>query len=304
VADSIDKRISALAERQRGYVKRRQLLAIGLSAKDIDYRVRIGRLIPVHAGIYAVGHVPTLPLERAFGALLAGGEAAVLSHSSALTLYGVYRMWDLPFEITTPSKRRTRGIRLHRAPLTPRDIVTKQGIRVTSPARTALDSAPRLTARQLGRAFNILRLDHGLTPNDVKDVIHRFPTHRGVRRLKPLAGITHRPTRSRIERKFYAFCRHYGLPEPILNHPIAGREVDAYFPVHRLIVELDGAEVHGGPVAFEEDRDRDADMLTLDLPTIRITEHRLDNEPAREADRLRTILQTRKPNSYGPLNVD
>ena len=63
-------------------------------------------------------------------------------------------MWDLPFEVTTPSKRRTGRIRLHRSQLTPRDITTKDGIPVTSPARTALDNAPRLTDKQLKRAFN------------------------------------------------------------------------------------------------------------------------------------------------------
>ena len=293
MADAIDKRIVALAERQRGYVKRKQLLALGLTRHGIAHRVNDSVLIPVFTAVYALGHLPTLPLDRAYGALLAGGENAVLSHSSALTLYGVYRMWDLPFEVTTPAKRRTTGIRLHRAPLTPRDIATKQGLPVTSPARTSLDTAPRLTDRQRNRAFNMLRLDHGLTVKDIKDVIDRFPGHHGAGRLAPLAGIRHRPTRSRIERKFYAFCQRYGLPEPILNYPIAGIEVDAYFPEHRLIVELDGPEVHAGRVAFEGDRDRDANMLALNLPTIRITEHRLDNSPEREADRLCAILAQR-----------
>lgn len=293
MAASIDKRIAALAGRQRGYVKRRQLLALGLGEKAINYRVRVGRLIPVYPGVYAVGHIPTLPPDRAFGALLACGERAVLSHSSALTLYGVDRMWDLPFEVTTPSKRRTGRIRLHRSQLTPCDITTKDGIRVTSPARTALDNAPRLTDKQLKRAFNILRLEHGLSTDDIKDVLRRFSRHYGAGRLAPLAGITHRPTRSRPELKFYDFCRRYGFPEPILNHDINGIEVNAYFPEHRLIVEVDGYDVHAGPVSFETDRDRDATMLALGLPTIRITEERMDNEPEREADRLHAILRQR-----------
>jgi very-short-patch-repair endonuclease len=294
VADANDKRIAALASRQQGYVSRRQLLRLGLGREAINRRVRAGRLISVHTGVYAVGHIPALPLARAFGALLACGETAVLSHSSALTLYGVYRMWDLPFEVTAPTKRRLRTVRLHRARLTPGDITTKHGLPVTSPARTALDNAPRLSRRQLGRAFNILRLDHGLTAARLADVINRFPGHHGCGRLKPLAGITQRPTRSRLERKFWDFCRRYGLPEPVLNHKIAGIEVDAYFPEHRLIVEVDGSEVHSGPVSFEDDRHRDATMLALGLPTVRVTEERMDNAPDREADRLHAILEQRK----------
>ena len=69
--------------------------------------------------------------------------------------------------------------------------------------------------------------------------------------------------------------------------------MDAYFEDARVIVEIDGHDVHSGPVSFEGDRDRDADMLALDLPTIRVTEERLDNAPAREAERLHKILARR-----------
>jgi hypothetical protein len=169
----------------------------------------------------------------------------------------------------------------------------QDGLRVTSPARTLLDMTPRLTDKQLKRAFNLLRLEHGLSTERLQDLIRHFPRHPGARRLRPLAGIRHRPTRSRLEAKFFDFCERHGLPEPLLNLPIEGREVDAYFEDARVIVEVDGHEVHSGPVSFEADRDRDADMLALDLPTIRVTEERMDNAPRREAERLRSILAGR-----------
>jgi hypothetical protein len=293
VADAVDSKITALANRQRGYVKRVQLLALGLGAEAIRYRIKTGRLIQVYTGVYAVGHIPRLPHDRAYGALLACGSKAVLSHGSAATLYGIYRRWDVPFEVTAPTARRRRGIRIHRAKLTRADTAMEQGLRVTSPARTFLDMAPRLTDKQLKRAFNILRLDHGLTTQQLEDVLDRFPRHPGAARVGAVAKIRRGPTRSRIEAKFYDFCVRYGLPEPILNHKINGIEVDAFFPEHRLIVEIDGYPVHSGPVSFEDDRDRDASMLALDLPTIRVTEERMDNAPDREADRLIKILALR-----------
>jgi hypothetical protein len=290
VADPVDRKINALANRQRGYVNRRQLLALGLDRNAIDYRIRIGRLIPVHTGVYAVGHVPRLPQDRAYGALLACGPTALLSHGTAATLYGIYRRWDTPFEVTVPTKRAPRGVNTYRAKLIRADRAMVEGLRVTSPARTLLDMAPRLDGRQLKRAFNKLRLDHGLSTDQLRDVLNRFPRHPGAARLRPLAAIRHNATRSRIERKFHAFCERHGLPEPLLNVKIDGVEVDAYFPEHRLIVEVDGYEVHSGPASFESDRDRDASMLALGLPTVRITEERMDNEPEREAERLRVIL--------------
>ncbi len=292
--ERVDKKIAALAGRQRGHVKRIQLLALGLGPEAIRYRVKSGRLIPVHAGVYAVGHIPALPQDRVYGALLACGPRAVLSHGSEATLYGIYRRWDTPFEVMVATKRRRRGIRIHRAKLARRDTRMHTGLRVTSPARTVLDMAPRLTDKQLKRAFNVLRLEHGLRTEDVRDVVDRFPGHPGARRLRSLAAIRRGPVRSRLELKFFDFCRRYGFPEPLLNVQINGREVDAFFETERVIVEVDGYDVHSGPVSFEGDRDRDAEMLALDLPTIRITEERMDGAPTREAERLHTILANRR----------
>ena len=53
----------------------------------------------------------------------------------------------------------------------------------------------------------------------------------------------------------------YGLPTPEINVTVDGREVDAYFPGHHLIVELDGWDYHKDHDAFEDDRERDAENL-------------------------------------------
>jgi len=39
--------------------------------------------------------------------------------------------------------------------------------------------------------------------------------------------------------------------------------------------------------AFEQDRDRDADLLNAGFPTLRITDHRLKHHPTNEANRLK-----------------
>lgn len=81
-----------------------------------------------------------------------------------------------------------------------------------------------------------------------------------------------------------------GLPEPEVNVWVAGREVDAWFPEQRVIVELDGYEYHSDRGSFEGDRDNDATALALGIRTVRITEERLDSAPELEAERLRRIL--------------
>lgn len=295
VDEAIDRKIAALARRQRGYVKRTQLLALGVSSQGIQRRIKLGRLIPVYAGVYAVGHLPTLPQDRAVGALLACGEDAVLSHSTAAAAWGIFKRWEMPFEVIAPTARRRDGIKVHRATLEPADIRTQIGLRVTSAARTMLDVAPRFADKGLRRAVADQRRAGHLSLDRLADVLERHPRAPGTRRLRPLLDAPKGgPTRSELEDRFVAFCRRFGLPEPETNVWVAGREVDAWFPSERLIVELDGRDYHFDPASFERDRDNDVTALTVGIPTARITDTRMTETPEREATRLRTILERRR----------
>jgi putative AbiEi antitoxin of type IV toxin-antitoxin system len=75
--------IAGLATAQHGIVARGQLFNAGFPPHDIDYRLKAGRLIAVHRGVYAVGHLPPSPHAKAMAAVLACGPSAVLSHRSA-----------------------------------------------------------------------------------------------------------------------------------------------------------------------------------------------------------------------------
>jgi very-short-patch-repair endonuclease len=291
----IDEGIAQIASRQHGNITRKQILAIGLNDVAITYRVRIGRLYRVYRGVYAVGRPPTTPLEKAVAAVLACGDRAALSHGSAMTLWGFWKRWDEPFDVTVAGDRRPTGIRTHRpVGLLQRDVRRCQGIRVTSPARTLLDTAPELAPRSLTRAVNDGRRSGLITLEALADVVSRFPLHPGAPLLRPHAGGRHGPTRSHLEDVFLKFCKRFKLPTPKVNTIVAGYEVDAYFEAERLIVELDSWGFHSDRHNFEDDRERDATMLALGIVTIRITWRRLEDEPAREAERLHAILEQRR----------
>jgi hypothetical protein len=286
--------VLALAARQHGNVTYRQLLALGLSADTIKYRARSGRLHRVYRGVYAVGRPPQTVLERAAAAVLACGSGAALSHFGALKLWGLAREWPRDFEVTVPRDVRPAGVTTHHIPTLLRtDIRIQLGIRTTSPARTLLDCAPRLAAKQLKRAVNDARLAHILNLAQLADVIERCPHHPGTTRLHPFIESTAAPTRSPMEDDFDAFCTRYRLPQPLINAVIAGAERDAYFPQQKLIVELDSWQFHQGRDAFEGDRDRDADALAQGIATVRVTWERLKQRPDEEAARLERILRER-----------
>ena len=289
--EAVDRAIAALAEKQWGNITRQQLLAVGVDDDAIRYRVRMGRLYRVFRGVYSVGHPPTTPHQRAAAAVLACGPGAALSHSSAMTLWGYWRQWDKPFEVTVVGDRRASGIRVHRSTTLRRQDVTVQlGIRVTTPARTLLDMSLRLKDKALKRAVSDALHSPWMTKDQLAETLARHPTAPGSKRIAALIGVTGTPTRSGWEDEFPKFCADHGLPAPIMGEPLHGYILDALFPVEKVIVELDGWEFHKSKIAFEDDRERDAEMLAHGYVTVRMTWERIHGRPRREARRLQNIL--------------
>jgi hypothetical protein len=266
---------------------------LGLGTGGIDWRLKNGALVARYPGVYALAPARVDPPALAAAAVLAGGPDAVASHASAAFLWGFVARWQPPPEITlTAGDRRPRGILTHRCPsLKRRDIRRQLRVPVTSPARTILDIAPRLTAKQRTRLVNDARRDGYLHPDSFTDILARNPYHPGTKLLTPFADTSTNPTRSPFEDEFLAFVQRYGLPTPQINVIVNGREVDAYFPDAKLIVEADGWDFHKDREAFEDDRERDAENLRHGLKTLRITKQRMTQTPDREAARLNEILE-------------
>jgi len=288
---AVDPAIAIVAARQNGNITRRQLHDLGLDNNAVAYRVRIGRLYRVFRGVYSVGRRPITPHEWASAAVLACGSGAALSHGSAMALWGYWRHWDRPFEVTVAGDRRTNGIRVHRSTtLRRREITTQLGIRVTTPARMLIDMSPRLTDRALKRTVNNALGSAWLTEDQLADTLAYHPTAHATKRIAALIGLPGTPTRSDWEDGFPTFCADHGLPAPVMGQPLHGYILDALFPDEKVIVELDSWSFHSGKIAFESDRERDAEMLAHGYVTVRMTWERIEQRPGQEARRLRVIL--------------
>jgi hypothetical protein len=286
----MNPQIRSLATKQQGNVTHAQLRSLGVGREAIKFWARKGLLHREHLGVYAVGRPATAPLEKASAAVLACGPEAVLSHASAMTLWGFWKRWSVPFEVSTQQDRRPRGITVHQTrTLYRRDVRVHYGIRTTSPARTIYDMQPRLTDAQLTRAVNNALHSPFLTEGQLQE----FLTRHKAPRLAGFTSTSHGLTRSELEDDFAAFCLRYGLPRPVFN-VIVSYLADVDFPQHRLIVELDSWQFHSSRIDFEKDRNRDADQLSDGIPTVRITHERMTHDPGREADRLHRILTSRR----------
>jgi very-short-patch-repair endonuclease len=265
--------VTTLAAEQHGMVTRPQLLNAGFSPDTVKRWIKAGRLIRLHQGVYAVGHIPPSPHAKAMAAVLACGPHAVLSHRSAAALWGLIRHDD-PIEVTAPTKHRHPRITVHRAQLSNAEITRHYGIPITTPARTLTDLARVLNTASLTRAVNDARLRHLLTREAVPERLKRHT---------PTA-----PTRSAFEDAFRTFVDRYAFPRPEINAIVAGYEVDVLWRERRLVAELDGREFH--EPAFELDREKDADLVTAGYRVVRVTWTRLTEQADREAARFRILL--------------
>jgi len=135
--------------------------------------------------------------------------------------------------------------------------------------RTLHDLAPLIPQRELERAVEeaVIR---GLTRTE------ELTTRPALRKA---AIVEPRLTRSEAERKLRALIRAAKLPVPRTNTHVAGWEVDALWPEHRLIVEIDGYAYHGNRPAFERDRCKDATLTAAGYRVVRITWRQLTYEP-------------------------
>ena len=120
-----------------------------MTQKQIDRRVEAELLLPVHRGVYRVGHHAPNVEARYMAAVLACGEGALLSGRAAAYLLGVVKGKPPIPEVTAPTKRRVTGVKTHQADV--RDRTRWRGIPVTSVARTLVDLAPYLPEEELAR---------------------------------------------------------------------------------------------------------------------------------------------------------
>ena len=149
---------------------------MGLGTRAISRRIESGELITVHAGVSSATSAPA-PSPGAAAAVLACGQTALLSHQSAAALWGMCPNWPALPEVTAPRKQARPGIRTHGCRTLARpDRRRHHGISVISPARTALEIAPRLGRPELLRAVSKARLDGYLHQAEMAELLDRLAT--------------------------------------------------------------------------------------------------------------------------------
>jgi very-short-patch-repair endonuclease len=255
---TIEQVLAQLAEGQHGVVTRRRLLDAGLSAGQIERRVRSGALLVEYRGVYRVGHRAPSREARYAAAVEACGEGALLCGRAAAHVHRLARGPAPPPEVVARGERRIEGIITCRCRrIDARDATVVLGIPVTTVARTLVDLAALLDVDDLARACHEAGVRYGTTPRDVDEVLERRPISPGARKLRKVLHGDVRVTLSTLERRFLALLNAEGLPLPLTNRVASGRRVDCRWPEQRLTVEVDGYRYHRSRHAWEQDRRRE-----------------------------------------------
>jgi very-short-patch-repair endonuclease/predicted transcriptional regulator of viral defense system len=281
VFSGVDRSALELARRQHGVITHAQLLEVGLSRDGIRHRVASGWLLRLHRGIYLVGAVEP-PLARAIAAVLALGDSALLSHYPAAVLWGLRPPPAREMHVTVIARNVSgpKGIQVHKMEvLHPSDARSRHGIPTTSPARTLLDLATQAPQRDLDRAVNQARVTKLVSDTSLNEQFIRYPHHRGTAALRRALQLEPAFTRSKGERLLLALVRKARLPNPVTNTELHGYEADHHWRDHKLIVEVDGYDVHSTRAAFEADRRRDAELQARGYRVLRVTWRQLTEEP-------------------------
>lgn len=293
--------LAALADEQHGVVARRQLVAIGVGRGAIEKHLARRSLIPMHRGVYAVGHRQLRQEGRWLAAVLAVGSGAVLSHRDAAALHGMRPTPEgRKVSVSTPAHARAvEGVWLKaRRALAEEERTVVRAIPVTSPARTLVDLAPMLTLGQLQSTLGEADRKGLLDVPAVERALARFKTRHGQshRRLRAAldAHAKHGAVlmRSWLEERFLDLILAADLPRPRFNALAAGFEVDALWPAERVVVELDGWADHKERAAAARDRDKTNRLQLAGYVVLRFLYGDVVGDPQRVVRVLRGALQS------------
>jgi hypothetical protein len=287
----------SLAERQHGVVTHRQLLDLGVGRNLMLRRNQAGLLVPIHKGVYAVGHERLTREGRSMAAVLACGPGAVLSHFNAGHLWGLCGSRG-PIEVLRQSggfkPEGHHGVKLHQTRrLEPYEVTMERGIPVAAMERVLLDLAARTDSKRLERMFvQAYKRDDFSWPR-LGRIITRRRGCKGVGKLRRIAlevDPEALETRSIPEVDFLALCRRMEMPTPFVNALAEGHLVDFLWPQQKVIVETDSWSHHGDRLAFEKDHQRDVDLIAAGYDVHRTTYKMLECDPMPFLENVRRAL--------------
>lgn len=285
--------VDELTRAQHGLITTKQAVeALGPSRKARWVQER--RIVSVQPGVFRMAGAPETWHQGLMAACLAAD--GIVSHRSAAELWGLVPPAGY-IELSVPAGT-NRVVRppalLHRIiDLRPGLAVEREGLRLTDPVRTVIDLGLVMPWWLVHRAIARGISTKVLTVSEVRtlrDALAR-PGRNGTGIVRAILDgqLFHLGREeSELEKRFTSLAKRYGVGPLAIQHEVwhAGRlvgRVDAAIPDLKLAIEIDGFEHHSTPEAFQRDRSRQNDLVTLGWTVLRFTWHDVVQRPAHVA---------------------
>jgi very-short-patch-repair endonuclease len=251
----------------------------------------------VHRNVYVPRGQPLTPVTRAVAAWLWSGRTATVAGLSAAALHRTAWIdaW-LPAELNRQSRDKTHGIILHSDALWDDEACVRDGIEMTTPARTAFD-----LGRRKGLIGSVVRLDAlvhatGLKVADVELLADRHRGARGLVQLRRALPMVDGGAESPYETKTRLVLIASGLPRPQTQIEVGDwgavlARIDMGWEEWMVGVEFDGAHHWTDPAQRTRDIDRLAELEARGWIIIRVSADLLRNRPEVVVARVRRALR-------------
>ena len=260
---------------RRGVFTRGDALAAGLTGDQVRHRLSSGAWRRVCGAGLVLATTPPDPWRDAHAGLLTWPDATVALTTAAL-LHGLPVPDDGRVHVVVPTPRARRGRLIpHGHVLEPGDLVTVDGLSMTSRARTLVDCLGRL-ARDDARRLLAWVGSRGLLDADELDRwVLTHPGRRGNVQRSWCAERLRSGALSVAEERLHELLHAAGVTGWTANVSLLDAlgvpaVVDVWFADVRLVVEIDGRVAHGAD-RFQDDRTRQNLLVGAGCTVLRYT---------------------------------
>lgn len=289
-----------IAGSQHGVLSAAQSIAAGISPQARWRLLGIGAWVRVRPNVYALWTPSSdaeIWLQRLTAAALWLGNHSAVSHRAAALVWQVEGVKTAPIELCTMSRRRSSepGLVIHRVRSLPaEDVVIRDGLHVTSPARTLIDLCAVVEPGVVELALESVLRSGMASPEQISFVLDRSGRSQRSRRVLGalLEGLQLVATESALEALVWRMLRDSGLPLPARQFAVLGARgelvarLDFAYPKYRFGIEADGYEFHSSRRDWQRDRSRQNALTQLGWKIYRITW----GDATRRAGRIRSEI--------------
>jgi len=298
--------INRFAARQHGVFSGSQARLAGYDKHAVARRLASGDWRQFDYRVFGLASAPAT-WERQLSVAVLSRPSAIVGGRSAAYLHDFPGFAKSKPVIVVPGSSNARSSIAHvvRAEhFDELEVVRVRGFEATSVGETLLCLASDIAGRRLETLIDELLLSDRAQLDDLVAIAEREGgrRRRGIVAFRAIVGDRSPNAESKqasyLERLLERILREAdGLPMWVREHPFSigphQYRVDAYVPVWRLVIEVDGRNWHARVGDFERDRRRDNELAARGIQVIRFTYRMLKTDPAGCLATIRSVGRVR-----------